>query len=74
MFPAEVRAEMSRQGIRPVNLSKKSGLNESAVSRKIMSGTRKLSLDEVVAISRALGIPAWELMRHAESQEVRAAA
>lgn len=68
-FPAEVRAEMGRQGMRPVELAKKLGVAESTVSRKIQTETTPISLEDSVAIARALGVPVWELMRRAETSE-----
>lgn len=73
-FPAEVRAEMGRQRISNQALSERSGLHEAQVARKIAREERDLSLSEAEAVGRAVGVPAWELMRRAsESPEAGAA-
>lgn len=70
-FSAEVRAEMGRQGISPSTLAKRSGVSESTISRKISNEMRALRADEMEAVSAALGVPSWELMRRAEEQQTQ---
>lgn len=73
-FPAEVRAEMGRQNIKPAALADMAGLSESHISRKITRELTALSVDEAVALGDALGVPAWELLRRAsEAKKVTAA-
>lgn len=68
-FPAEVRAEMGRQNVKPQELAEKAGIAPSQVSRKITNEQRVLDIDEAVAIGNALGVPAWELLRRAHLAE-----
>ena len=72
-LPAEVRAEMGRQNIRPAHLSELSGINEATISRKVTNEIRTLDLAEAEALAQALGVPLWELMRRAEHGEGAAA-
>lgn len=74
-FAAEVRAEMGRQQMSPSDLSRTSGISKATVSRKVTREQTDLYLREVGAISSALGVPAWELMRRAtDNQKVQVAA
>lgn len=72
-FPAEVRAEMGRQNVRPQELAERAGLAPSQISRKITNEIRALDIDEAVSIGEALGIPAWELLRRATETEQQVA-
>lgn len=68
-FSAEVRAEMGRQGIRPTQLAKASGISEATISRKITNETRYLNFHEAAAIANVLGVPTWELLKRSEEAE-----
>nr|DAO70027.1 MAG TPA: Helix-turn-helix XRE-family like protein [Bacteriophage sp.] len=69
-FPAEVRAEMGRQNIKPQEIADRAGLSPSQVSRKITTEQRSLDIDEAILIGDALGVPAWELLRRATQTRV----
>lgn len=66
-FPAEVRAEMGRQGMRAQTLAEKSGLSETQISRKITRESSPITLEESILFANALGLPLSELMRRAET-------
>lgn len=72
-FPAEVRAEMGRQNLKPAALAEMSGVAEATISRKITREQRALTIPEALQIAEALNVPAWELMRRAAAEAEAAA-
>lgn len=65
-YPAEIRAEMGRQGIKPSELAERAKMSPATISRKVTAETRDLSMTEALALAEALDVPAWELMRRAD--------
>lgn len=62
----EIRAELGRQKLSFSDLSKASGISYDSILRKINHQSRSLSLDEFIAIAKALNIHASELIARAE--------
>lgn len=72
-FASEIRAEMGRQSVGVTELAERSGISRQQINLKIQREERVLNSDEMSALSTALGIPAWELLRRAtETTEVTA--
>lgn len=70
----EVRAEAARQGMRGQSeLARKAGLTHPTVRRYFWSGERATTLHALEQVSRALGVPASELVRRAEASEANPA-
>lgn len=70
---SEIRAEMGRDRMKATELSDKTGISASSIKRKVFEESRRISTDELEDIAKALGVPAWELMRRAEESDVPAA-
>lgn len=62
---AELRAELARQGKSMAWLAEKVGVTPGTISRWL-SGARAVNLDALDLIGKALGVPAWQLMRRAD--------
>lgn len=62
----EMRVEMARKRMTGSHLAKASGLTPQTISRTLLNQRKRLSLDHLEAITSALGVPAWELIRRAE--------
>ena len=60
---AEVRAEMARQRISARELSRRSGLAQATLARKVR-GDAELGLDDLDAIACALGVDVVDLIPH----------
>jgi len=56
-----IREKMREQGMSVVALAKKLHLHRNAVHRKI-NGSRKWTYDEILTVSKLLGIPRKELV------------
>lgn len=61
----ELRAEAARQRMHGRTLAKTAGVSHTTVLRKL-AGNRRLTVDDLEAFSKALNVPAWELLRRAE--------
>lgn len=70
---SEIRAEMGRDQISATELASKAGISFSSMRRKVLDESRAINTDELSKIARALGVPAWELMRRAEESNIPAA-
>ncbi len=64
----EIRAEMARQDMSRQSLADKAGMSAKSISR-YLNNERRLGLDELMNIARALGRPASSLLADAEKSE-----
>lgn len=62
---SEIRAEAARQHLSQRKLAELMGAPRTTVNKKII-GERKITGVDLESFSRALNIPAWELVRRAE--------
>lgn len=60
-----VRDEVVKAGINPAELSRRLGVSESTVSRLIGGEVQDVTVDRIVQIERALGVPAGRVFRRA---------
>lgn len=63
-----IRAELGWQGKSAAQLSREIHLNETQLSNRI-TGKTDFASGELLQIAKALGVPAWELMRRAEENQ-----
>jgi ribosome-binding protein aMBF1 (putative translation factor) len=59
-YGARLRAEAERQGLNGLELARRMGVNESAVSRWY-SGERNIAVENQIAAARVLGVPLLSL-------------
>lgn len=64
----ELRAEMARKNFSDAAMADELKISRQAFSRK-KNGHVPFTFGEIEAASRALGVPAWELMRRTEESE-----
>ena len=69
---SEIRAEMGRKRLGPSEIADKTGINRKRISNSI-NGHRDLTVTELVSISAAMQVPAWELLRRAQEAPERVA-
>lgn len=65
----EIRAEMGREQINATRLAHETGISVSSIKRKVINTCRTLNVDELSHIAAALGVPASELLRRAETAQ-----
>lgn len=65
---AEIRGELAKRKMTLTELSERTGMHFSTISRKVSLETRGLTMLEVHKIASALGITATELVSRAEGQ------
>lgn len=63
---SEIRAEAARQHLSQRKLAERMGAPHTTVNKKII-GERKITGVDLESFSRALNVPAWELVRRAET-------
>lgn len=64
---AEIRAEMARQQITGQDLAPLIGMSRSTLSRKT-TGAAQMTMHDLEAISAALGVEPWEMVRRASER------
>lgn len=57
----EIRAEMARQRVAGTKLSRRMGVTDMWLSRRLR-GDVGITMDELDEIARALGVPWWQLL------------
>lgn len=65
---AEVRAEMARQRMTATKLSRRMGVTDMWLSRRLR-GDVGITIDELDEIARALGVPWWRLLPRLDSNQ-----
>lgn len=61
VFADNLRAEMTKAGMKQPQLAKRSGYSQSVISQ-VLKGQVSPSIDKLAKLAHALGIQPWELL------------
>ena len=71
VLPRNVAAERARRGWLQKDLAKRLGWGGTKVS-ELETGTRRVQVDELGPLCRALGVPLWKLAEGTDPEELEA--
>jgi transcriptional regulator with XRE-family HTH domain len=71
VLPRNVAAERARRGWLQRDLGKRLGWSGTKVS-ELETGTRRVQVDELGPLCRALGVPLWKLAEGTDTEELEA--